>query len=457
MLDTDETISRELNHLDIAGLIQIQRTNGRRYLASQNADAQAFRQQWSSAYSRAVSLLADEGRGRRVRQLATLLKEVTFSIHAMNTEPYVTYYPYTDVHVLDWYLRPTHVPFAVLKRRALYGALYLLRDLSRFEADSLSGIETRHREKLSREVVVRRIDKIRDAIEACKSVFQLAEIAVPSPMDEPVIYRHLEDYVGEATRLSVLVHFTCFPRTECHDEVVFLRTIHLGELCFFALRMLIMEAIENLRRRRMAEGAQCLLEGVSVADLLHRIFAILNTMPKEHFLDFREYTERGSAIQSRGYQLLDIYFRGVDGRKLQAFSECPGLADLYWFGDASFVSLRSIIRDTQLQRHDEWPVVESVARQLDKTFMTWRGLHIALALKYLDAAEAATGGTSGAPYLKQFMAEGLFSDTSVDLELVSRIWDDQEILALVPVADGVAPRSERRGATRNPKRIPPRE
>jgi hypothetical protein len=46
-------------------------------------------------------------------------------------------------------------------------------------------------------------------------------------------------------------------------------------------------------------------------------------MPRAHFLAFRDYTERGSAVQSRAYQLMDIAFRGVDPHKRGLFAGHP--------------------------------------------------------------------------------------------------------------------------------------
>jgi len=228
---------------------------------------------------------------------------------------------------------------------------------------------------------------------------------------------------------------------------VFLRTIHIAELCFFGLRTIIIETIENLRRQCFPAATKCLNEAIGFAELLHRTFGVLRTMPPDHFADFRDYTENASAIQSRGYQLLDVYFRGVDQHKLRVYKERRHLAFLEKYAHPSFVHLRSLLRQDGTSRSEDWQKVMTAAQQLDAKLKTWRGLHVGFALAYLPPAVSGTGGTVGAPYLKQFLHEGLFSETAIDEEILKEMFPDIPELpgeCRVPSDQGVAPVEELR-------------
>ena len=59
------------------------------------------------------------------------------------------------------------------------------------------------------------------------------------------------------SRISGLVNFSCFPQTDFHDEYLFLRVIHISELCFYGIRSCIVETIESLRRGNKAGAVLC--------------------------------------------------------------------------------------------------------------------------------------------------------------------------------------------------------
>jgi tryptophan 2,3-dioxygenase len=448
-MNTDEKIRADLNMLPVLEFVNMQRAKGRRYLAqSDEQEAVNFRTFWSEQYERATVLLDDEGRGRAVHEIARLLKEITFSINAMVTHPDVSYYPYTEVHVIDWYLNPTHVSFAELKRKALLGIVYLLHDLSRFESDSILSWETRHPEGFVRDVVTKRVKEIRESVAACRELFRFVNLGWPSPLTQHVAKETLEEYVTEPTRLSALVHLTCFPRSCWHDEVAFLRTIHIAELCFFALRVTVIEIIENLRRQFVERATQCLKEGAAIGTMLQRTFVVLNTMPVEHFAKgFREYTEHASAVQSRGYQLLDIHLRGVDARKEEVFEKNPSLADLTLFKSEEFLSLKTILEQASITRSPYWPLIRKGAEELDQSLMSWRGLHVGFAKKYLKDIARPTGGTDGEDYLKLFLRAGLFAETAVKTDQLRTLSTDPdwlELVSFVPSGIEIAPPPDHR-------------
>jgi tryptophan 2,3-dioxygenase len=404
---SDLSISRRINQLPVRDLVRTQWEHGRRALP------EGFAAPWQRAHTRAVRILADNDRAPAVRRLAGLLREVTFSLHRLSRPERVSYYSYTDVGVIDWYLAPYHAPFDQLKRRAMRGALVLFNEHRRFESANLDSGPTGQRLEFDRDVVQSRLAIVNETVRDC--VRGLREVGFDG-LDEPYQgqpFDTFEEYVSELGRLRVLVDLTCFPQTRYHDEVCFLRTIHISELCFFALRMVVSEATENLRRGYLPAAAHALEQGTAITAFLFNVFLVLWTMPVEHFIRFRDYTESGSAVQSRNYQLLDIHLRGVDGRKLRIYRLNPPLSDLRLFRHHSFVSLRSVLNDPELRASPDWPRVERAADAFDQALLKWRGRHAAFARRYLEQPKSeagalpATGGTAGYPYLKQFIQEGI--------------------------------------------------
>ena len=72
MSDTD--IRKQLNELDVGGLLDEQRKTGRLALSPE------FREQWKDKHRYATALLSDERRGLLVKKMARLLYEITYSI-----------------------------------------------------------------------------------------------------------------------------------------------------------------------------------------------------------------------------------------------------------------------------------------------------------------------------------------------------------------------------------------
>jgi hypothetical protein len=62
------------------------------------------------------------------------------------------------------------------------------------------------------------------------------------------------------------------------------------------------------------------------------------------------------------------------------------------------------------------------ARVLDRHLLSWRGLHLSFALRYLPPEAMGTGGTAGPSYLQKFFRQSLFADTEPDFELIDEIF-----------------------------------
>ncbi|MBN4071783.1 hypothetical protein JYT83_00040 [bacterium AH-315-F18] len=435
---SDKDIRAELDRLDVQDLISRQRRIGRINLDKE------FVVFWALKYQRAIALLKDNRRGSTIRRVAALVRDCTFSIYTLSFAPTPTYYPYTDVHVLDWYLGREHQSFPDLSRKTIKGLSCLTSDLLRFESESLTGFEQNHTKAADSEVIQRRILAIRDLVNAISEIEPERNDEWVTQKNDLCHFQNFEGYASEESRLSALVHLTGFPQTEFHDEFVFQRSIHISELCFFGIRMAIIETMESIRRSQLNHATQCLARARGYATTLHCTFKVLRTMPVPHFIDFRDCTGDASAIQSRNYQLMEAYYTGGNPEKAEVYGRMEHLKDLRFFSDPRFIHLGKVINKYQNET-EEWEKLEREARALDRMLLTWRGLHLGFAKTYLPPEAPGTGATAGAPYLKSHLLRGLFSDTEIDLEIVSEMFSEfPEIpnLFRASTGHGIAPDDE---------------
>lgn len=429
-----------LGELPMKEFLDRQRAIGRAALPREDLD------RWAGEHERAVGLLKDPATGRRDRALAAFLKEITFPLAALRESPVPTYYPYTCAHMLDWYLGESHQPLDHLKARAAEGIFYLLLDLIRFESQSLTGVEGNHREHFDREITLERLKVLERAVDACHELGRQVPGATLDPDRGPRRYDTLAEYAEEPSRRSAMIELSCLPQTCFHDEVIFLRTIHIAEFCFYGIRVAAQEARELLRLGLPHAAAAPLEQATAFGALLYQAFKVLRTMPPQHFLDFRDATGDASAIQSLNYQLMEIHLRGVNSGKAEHLRRIPHLRQLAKFAHPGFIHLQSLLREADPEAPG-WGEVLAAARSLDQKWLTWRGLHLSFAIVYLPQAVKGTGDTAGAPYLRKFLRAGLFDTTEIDLPLVEELFGNHpEIPNLFRARPGVgiAPAEELR-------------
>jgi tryptophan 2,3-dioxygenase len=432
----DGLIREELGQFPVAELYNVQRRHGR---ANLPAD---FVAQWMQVNARANEVSDDRSRGVLVRKVAQFIVTVTSSIVELHRAPKPTYYPYTDVAVLDWYLGKRYEKLSQLQQRAAEGLSHLLQDLLDFESRSLGGLERHYQGHFDEQVCVRRIASIKEAAITCRAFAQ--DVQEQAGSEAPAEVRHhetFEGYVLEPSRVSGLVHFSCFPQTDFHDEYLFLRIIHISELCFYGLRSCVVAAIESLRRDNKQPAVLSLRRAQGFAKILQGAFKIMRTMPPENFRDFREATGDSSAINSRNYQLMELYFRGMNPAKKAHFTETPHLRFLISCAHPLFLHLGTALGKLDEHAADCAELFEA-ARVLDRQLLSWRGAHLFFAKVYLADIPIGTGGTAGAPYLQKVLNAGLFSDTRFDEAYLTELFPNfGEIIdaARVPSSRTIAP------------------
>ncbi|MEU3043084.1 hypothetical protein ABZ700_19415 [Streptomyces diastaticus] len=219
----------------------------------------------------------------------------------------------------------------------------------------------------------------------------------------PVLLTRIGDLVDrgaataeQARRSALLAECTRFPRSDRHEEQVFLRVVQACELLFFLVRHLALEVMAAAERfpawatSRLAIAGEC-------ARHLNRVLHVLQTLTPEGFMSFREATGAASAVQSLNYHAMEITIYGYDPRKAAVFSSIEHLGGFNRAEVKNGRSLSSVLADADDTRLAKgW-------HELDRGLSKWRGAHYRFARTYLSADEAASGGTEGAPYVKRFV------------------------------------------------------
>lgn len=405
-----------LRNWNTAEFLHQQRERGRAELPT------ALIAQYASDHDRVATLLADSALSAEDMRMARILEAITAPLAALYADPIPRYYSYTGLSVLDEYVNGERLDLDVQKQLCLEGMQGLILELLRFESHSLAGIEPWSRQKSDGEVIVKRLKLMRGQFEALHELARQLQLNLPAPeIASPRTYRTLEGYCQEAHPLSAVVQFTCLPSSRSHDEVLFLRTIAEDELCFKAMYLAVRQAGEAIERGLLGAAAFFIDQATAFASLLHESFRVLQSMPPEHFIDFREVTGQASAVQSFNYQRLDIALFGLNREKVSIFQRVPHLTSLLQFSSPEFASLKSLLNSLSRGPDIEERVIQC-AKLLDRHLLSWRGLHLSFALRYLPPEALGTGGTAGPSYLQKFFRQSLFSDTEPDFALIEEIF-----------------------------------
>jgi tryptophan 2,3-dioxygenase len=413
---TDNDIRKWLRSWNTEEFLRVQREVGRSGLSPAAIAA------YAEEHDR-VSMLLDQSLiSAQDLALARMLEAITAPLAALRADPIPRYYSYTGVNVLDEFVDGSRLDLEAQKALCVEGVRGLMLDLTHFETHSLVGIESWSTQKLDPDVILRRLTLLRrqfQAVQELADILRLETLFLPGFV--PRTYPTLEGYCSESHPLSAVVQFTCIPSSRSHDEVLFLRTIAEDELCFKAMYLAVRQAVEAMERNLLAAAASFLNQAVAFASMLHESFRILQSMPPEHFLDFRDVTGQASAVQSFNYQRLDIALFGLNPEKVSVFQRVPHLRSLLQYSSREFRSLRSLL-SLLAQRNGTAENVGAQARLLDRHLLSWRGLHLSFALRYLPPDALGTGGTAGPSYLQKFFRQSLFDDTEPDFALIEEIF-----------------------------------
>jgi tryptophan 2,3-dioxygenase len=377
---------------------------------------------YASDHDRVAGLLANSEISAHDMRLARMLEAITAPLAALKADPIPRYYSYTGVNVLDEYIDGERLDLDMQKRLCVEGIRGLMLDLTRFESHSVVGIEPWSTQRYDSEVCIRRLRLLGRQFDALKALADMLQAPFPGmEVPGPRLYSTLEEYCQEEYPLSAVVQFTSIPSSRSHDEILFLRTIAEDELCFKAMYLAVRQAGEAVERELFEAAVFFMDQAIAFASMLHESFRVLQSMPPEHFIDFREVTGQASAVQSFNYQRLDIALFGLSPEKISVFKNVPHLKSLLQFASREFASLRALL--ASLPQTDEFQQrLIDAAKLLDRHLLSWRGLHLSFALRYLPPEVLGTGGTAGPSYLQKFFRQSLFADTEPDFGLIEEIF-----------------------------------
>ncbi|MBW5420637.1 hypothetical protein GKQ77_03505 [Streptomyces sp. BG9H] len=292
------------------------------------------------------------------------------------------YYRYTCMHAYGWFLDlfpDDPVAGALL---ALHTTLTDLVDVER--TAWVAGIQP--------ECGDERIKRLDDAI-----------VAVCGTVIDPVLQVRIGDLVDRAAldpelgrRTALLAECTRFPRSDRHEENVFLRAVQACENLFFLVRRLCVETAAAKEEFPARAGTRLELAGVC-AGLLNDVFHVLRTLTPEGFMTFRDFTGAASAVQSLNYHAMEISVYGYDPRKAEVFGSIGHLEVLNSPEVRAHQPLSAALADTSDPR------LEAGWHELDRSLSKWRGGHYRFARTYLSSDTPASGGTDGAAYVKRFV------------------------------------------------------
>jgi tryptophan 2,3-dioxygenase len=389
-MNAEDKIKAALNEFDVQEYIMASRTNGR---ANMDIDIRA---RAVKLYKQIQTFLVDEPFiSRELEATLELTQRTLFSEWFLYNNKIPRYPAYTNVRVLNWVLGTNRrTPLPVIWSKCWTTIRALLQDIISFEICSLAGVEHWQPRNFDRTIAGDRVERLRQ-LRGSVTTFKPYHSPIVN-VDEPP--RDWFAYANDESRVLAVLHLTALPQTQEHDEVLFLRTIHVGECCFWGVLTGVIGGMESVKRGRLDVGIECLEEAASFAKFLVPLLQAFKTMPPEHFTNFRDATGNSSAIQSRTYQLMQIFTQGLDERKAPILASIPEVEDLPAYGDTGFISLRTLLRTID-PNDPEGSAFLAAATALDKELYAWRCLHLGIARHYLPPSVMGTGGTIGVPYL----------------------------------------------------------
>lgn len=385
----EDTIWRSLEKFDVPSYIRAAREHGRTALDPEIRLRAASLYEMVREHTAGGSFLS-----RDLRAALGLVERALFSEHFFLRHPVPRYRAYANIPVLSWVLcADGRAPLSEVRSRCWAAIRLLMRDLISFEVCSLARVERWQQRRFDPARAAERIDRLGS----------LLKMVQGGPV---TTYVHLEEppaawssYSLEPARTAALLHLTAFPQTEEHDEVLFLRTIHIAECCFWGVLSATVAAIDYVQQSLLDVAARRLREATAFARILLPLFqALRETMPPAHFAGFRDATGEASAVQSRSHQLMEIHLQGLDMDKARILADIPELTDLLQYQHK--MSLRDVLRFASAADSPGVMALMEEAHELYRARHAWMAYHLGIARGYLPSDMHGTGGTRGASYLE---------------------------------------------------------
>lgn len=393
----EDAIHKVLEQITVPDYIKLLRQNGR-----ENVDIET-RKAFASIYSQIKAFqISYPIVSKEIKAGIQLVERIFESDWHLEAHKIPNYNTYTNLRVLNWTLGTYQRASLPSIWKQCWRAIALLsQDLLAFEERSQQQQTSWQQQRREAPVLEKRIPQLHKLLQEIPlsqlpSLDWNIETLSPNWFD----YIHKKD--------EVLIYLTQFPQSNYHEEYLFLRTVHLGECCFWGILTAVIAAIESAKQHQLLQASQCLEQAIQFADFLIPLFQVFKTMPEDAFMDFRDATGDASAIQSRTYQLVQIFMQGIDKTKAPVMAEISGVDDLVLYANPNFISLRSTLNQIHTETEPYAQIFLEKAEALDAILYKWRCLHIGIAYRYLPKGVSGTGGSKGVPYLQSHFKNKIF-------------------------------------------------
>jgi len=229
-----------------------------------------------------------------------------------------------------------------------------------------------------------------------------------------------------------------------HDEMLFIVQHQTTELWFKLMLHELRAAIELVRRDDLEGSFKILARVKHIQTQLLNQWSVLETLTPTEYAQFRYVLGPASGFQSHQNRLIEMALGKRDARVLEVFRsvpavraeleaalQAPSLYDefLRWLARRGVAVPREVLeRDVSLpyEPHagvteaivgvyerpaDSWDAYEMAEKlvDVDETYSLWRYRHLKVVLRIIGT-KRGTGGTSGAPYLRQMVDEVFFPE-----------------------------------------------
>ncbi|HEY2170034.1 MAG TPA: hypothetical protein VGJ30_10450, partial [Candidatus Angelobacter sp.] len=144
-----------LRNWNTSEFLNEQRKSGRSGLST------AFVEKYAGEHDRIAELLENSDISAQDMKLARMLEAITAPLAALHADPIPRYYSYSGVNVLDEYIDGERLDLDMQKKLCVEGIRGLMLDFTRFESQSLVGVERWSRQTLDLEVISHRLKLLR--------------------------------------------------------------------------------------------------------------------------------------------------------------------------------------------------------------------------------------------------------------------------------------------------------
>ncbi|CAN1551867.1 hypothetical protein MCEMSEM23_02219 [Rhabdaerophilaceae bacterium] len=421
----------------------IARLSAREYMEASNTHGRAgipseLRQLACVLYDHANSVLQNEmSLSFQSRKTYQLIADVFAAEKYLADKDKPRYVHYTNMPLLDRFLLEGEAFSASEKLRASKKALSrIVLDWHSFEQDRLSAYQT---DALPSDIIgyenpTGTGDRIKHLKERERTLKALTDFsAFGSLVDTQVVSADILKFSSDWAYFSAdpersLTHLLCLPRSKWHDEMMFLRMIHVTECCYAGVIAVLAPLPQFVIKNDWTSATELLKNGLFFSDFLIRFWTIFETMPYASFFDgFREATGDASAIQSLRFQVLDSLTRGLGDPKRNALSHQPEAGYIARWEPPKEATLQGLCELAGKSGGDALEFIE-IAESLDKDLLKWRSRHLGIARKYLPK-EAVGTGNEGVSYLEKNFREPLLrskTNSAGALPTVEDVSDSEE-------------------------------